>query len=231
MRILTWNLAWATFSSRKGKEIVRRVREVRPNLAIFTEVTTSLIETLGGGAAYSGADYGYDAKPNRRKVCLWSPNRITNIDSLGSPALPPGRFIAADIEDIRVIGVCIPWQDAHVRSGRRNAVRWEEHMRYVEALQCLVNPLDSNTILGGDFNQRRPRYGQPEHVFSALDTALAHMTWATSGSIGPSGEQSIDHIVVTPDFQAHFADIISNDFGATKLSDHFGVCCEINRTA
>ncbi|MBZ2190349.1 endonuclease/exonuclease/phosphatase family protein [Alcanivorax sp. JB21] len=228
MRILTWNLAWATVTSAKGQEIIRRIEEVQPDVAILTEVTTPLVEALGGCAAYSSSDHGYGVKPLRRKVALWSRSPIVDVDSTGSPDLPPGRFVAARINGMRVLGVCIPWRDAHVRTGRKDASPWEEHSRYLEALHSLIKPLNSNTIVGGDFNQRNPRHRQPQDVFRALDKAFSHMTWVTSGEIGASGERAIDHIVATPEMDACFAGNVSSEYGATRLSDHFGLYCEIN---
>jgi exonuclease III len=227
MRLLTWNLAWAPSSSDRGREIVRRIRTANPDIAIFTEVTTSLVETLGSNAIYSSPDYGYDSEPERRKVALWSSAPFAKFDQVGSTGLPTGRFVAADVAGIRVVGVCIPWRDAHVRSGRRDRMPWQDHLTYIEGLSTLASNYRSSTVIAGDFNQRCPRHGQPPHVYQALREALGHMRWLTEGPIEPLGRASIDHVVATTDITAIGVHGVSNEYGESRLSDHFGVSCEL----
>ena len=231
MRILTWNLAWATRSTRAGEEIVRRILDARPEVAVFTELTTSLVEKLGGHVVLAAADYGYGIRPDRRKVAIWSVHPLANTDTIGSPELPSGRFVKADVKGLRIVGVCIPWSDAHVRSGRRDRNRWQDHLTYVGVLRRLARNYRTRTVIAGDFNQRRPRHGQPLHVFEELDGALRHLSWVTSGQIGPASELSIDHVVTSTDIQAKDLQCISNRAGDLRLSDHFAVHCEVTHAA
>jgi len=104
-----------------------------------------------------------------------------------------------DSKPFQLLAVCIPWQDAHVRSGRADRERWAEHVDYYESLGPAV--ADSlrlgTTIVAGDFNQRFPRSRQPHAVAVALGTALGPLQVASAGdqSVG----QLIDHIAVSSD--------------------------------
>ena len=54
-----------------------------------------------------------------------------------------------------MLGVCIPWQDAHVRSGRADRKRWAEHIDYCEVLgPAIIEAVNLEpTIVAGDFNE------------------------------------------------------------------------------
>ncbi|HEY1051050.1 MAG TPA: hypothetical protein VGE39_14870, partial [Prosthecobacter sp.] len=96
----------------------------------------------GGHIITSDADHGYPITPGRHKVLLWSRNPWREVDALGSALLPPGRFVAGTTDTprgpLRFIGVCIPWRDAHVRTGQRNRQPWEDHLTYLQHLRPLL---------------------------------------------------------------------------------------------
>lgn len=50
--------------------------------------------------------------------------------------MPGGRFVSGvtgtPLGDVRVVGVCIPWEGAHVDTGRKDRAKWEDHLRYLE---------------------------------------------------------------------------------------------------
>jgi hypothetical protein len=49
------------------------------------------------------------------------------------------------IGPIRFVGVCIPWRDAHVRTGRRDRAPWEDHLRFLE--QARIMQLEASPFL------------------------------------------------------------------------------------
>jgi endonuclease/exonuclease/phosphatase family metal-dependent hydrolase len=150
-----------------------------------------------------------------------------NVDLTGCADLPTGRFVAADVDGIRFIGVCIPWRDAHVRTGRRDRRPWQDHLTYIQGLSRVAAVHRSKAVIAGDFNQRCPKYRQPQHLYENLRTALGHMRWLTEGPIFPIGLPSIDHVVVTADIAAREVTGVSNVHRESRLSDHFGISCEL----
>jgi exonuclease III len=245
MRLLTWNLAWATRASPRGAELLRRITAIQPDVAVLTEVTLPLVEALGGWWAAADGDYGYAADGSRRKVVLWSRTPLRAVDAHGAAGLPGGRFVAAVVgggggggdrgseppagarEGVRVLGVCIPWRDAHVRSGRRDRQPWQDHLDYLAALAPLLAACTSRTVVAGDFNQRNPRHRQPVAVSAALAQAFARWRWLTAGLTDADGAATIDHVVATPDLVATPAQVASRRHAAGTLSDHFGVWCDV----
>jgi endonuclease/exonuclease/phosphatase family metal-dependent hydrolase len=227
VRVLTWNLNWATCRSHRGMLLREIVEELSPDLSIFTEATIPWLDALGGHLALADQNYGYASDPNRRKVALWSSNPIKAIDNLGSSNLPTGRFVQEITHGLTVAGLCIPWNDAHVRTGRKDKARWEEHSSYISGLSSLSSLRLPKLIVGGDFNQRNPRHRQPENVFDPLIDTFRHLNWTSEGIFPPLRKRSIDHILTSPDLVAGRAISISSEADGTTLSDHFGVYCDV----
>ena len=228
MRVLTWNLDWASHTAPSGVKLTELVQTLNPDLAIFTEATIPWLEQLGGHLALADADYGYNAHSNRRKVAIWSSDPIHAIDRQGSPDLPSGRFVQGTTHGLNIVGLCIPWSDAHVHTGRKDKARWQDHAAYIKGLSDIAVLRGNNLVVGGDFNQRNPRYRQPQHLFDDLQQTLGHLRWMTEGHIPPVETLSIDHILTSLDIEAGQACAISNlDVNGSKLSDHFGVYCDL----
>jgi hypothetical protein len=131
--IINWNIAWARPQTPRGIELLRRIDHCRPDVICLTEASTDFLPP-DGHLITSSADYGYRAPEGRRKVLLWSRHPWEQVDDLGSPALPAGRFVsgvtATSAGLLRFIGVCVPWRDAHVRTGRRDRAPWADHLAY-----------------------------------------------------------------------------------------------------
>ena len=231
MRMVVWNTAWASPRSTRGKELIRRIRHATPEFAVLTEATVPFLEALGSNHVTSNTDYGYESNGERRKVALWSSRCFSDEDPLGSPELPPGRFVAATLHGplgpLRVLGVCIPWSHAHVTSGRRDARAWAEHLKYLEVLRPIATGLRRPTVLAGDFNQRIPRARQPKRVVEPLLPILTELNCVTEGRIPPLGRQAIDHIAVSRDLGAAGVRALDDRFGDTRISDHFGLQADL----
>src|SRR3546814_18022620 len=91
---------------------------------------------------------------------------------------------------VLVVGVCVPWADAHVTTGRRDRQRWQDHRTYLDALGPLLRAVGDERpiIVSGDFNQRIPRRWSPVEVYDALTTAFSGFAVATEGDIPRIGQ-------------------------------------------
>ena len=124
-----------------------------------------------------------------------------------------------------VVGVCIPWRDAHVRTGRKDRGAWQDHESWLTGFAALpYRRAGERTVVLGDFNQPIPRRRQPKRIYAALRDAFAGLAFATAGELAGTPELAIDHI-------AHTADLVLADdiriwpklSAGTRFSDHIGV--------
>ena len=161
----------------------------------------------------SNEDYGYKTKNGRRKVILWSKDRWTDIDQIGSKEIPTGRFISGVTNGIKIIGLCIPWRFAHVSTGRKDRKPWEDHLSFIKNLSFS----NEKTIILGDFNQNIPKKNQPEIVFSSFKNKIDGFNLLTTN-------MGLMHIVSSKDLKAESVKRISTD----NNSDHDGISCLIN---
>ncbi len=228
MRVLVWNVQW-----RRPTDPIRAlVRAFDPDVAVLTE-TSSEQYFDGGQWISSNSDYGYNSPASRRKVSMWSRHQWGRVDSEGEKELPPGRFVSAEtdslIGSVRFFGVCIPWRDAHVRTGQRNRELWEDHLAYLEGLEPILSAAPSLAVLAGDWNQRIPRYRQPARVFDALVRSRpSSFGIATSGSVPGVTRQLIDHVAVSPGLEVRRVQGFPRatpEHGV--LSDHDGVVVDL----
>jgi exonuclease III len=177
-----------------------------------------------------GPDWGYPIRGQRRKVIAWARTPWMRHEYLDAPSTQ-GRFVQGTTSvggmSYQVLGVCIPWQDAHVRSGRSDRKRWAEHIDFCEALgPAITESINAGrTIVAGDFNQRIPRFRQPLAASRALTEALGSLHVPTAGE-QPVG-QLIDHIAVGPDLAVHDVTAWSNIIDGKRTSDHSGVAITI----
>ncbi|QIG54496.1 endonuclease/exonuclease/phosphatase family protein [Altererythrobacter sp. BO-6] len=231
--ISTWNLAWATPGSDALDTMLARLASHEPQIICLTEGYTGGVPDYGY-VITGEADWGYSSPADRRKVMLWSKSPWREVDQLGHADLPSGRFVSGvtdtDIGPLRMIGVCIPWRDAHVRTGRRDREPWQDHLTYLDGLGPLLEDRTTRTVLLGDFNQRMPRRWSPEHVYERLVTTLGSQFEVVSrGRLEPVRAQAIDHIAISSDLRAEAVRSLSNtDDQGRELSDHFGVSATIS---
>lgn len=227
--VATWNVEWATPASDRGPRIAGILDATESDTIVLTEGVRELLPA-SGYVLDAGGDWGYGSKPTRRKVIVWSRYPLS-MNLLGEEGATRGRLViataAAPDGPVRVIGVCIPWQDAHVRDGRGDAQRWSEHLDFLDRLEQILAALDGRipTVIAGDFNQRIPRFRQPAHVFERLAEVLSGWTIHTAGEL-PNGLH-IDHIATNRRLALESV----RDWGASddlgRLSDHGGVSCRL----
>ena len=227
--IATWNTEWATPSSDRGRRISSLLQTVGADIVVVTEGARELLPDTGW-AADGGDNWGYGPQPARRKVIVWSRHRMT-LNSIGKEGATRGRLAVTTVETaagpVRVLGVCIPWRDAHVNTGRGDASPWAEHLDYLDRFQRLLTELDRDvpTLIAGDFNQRIPRGRQPIHVAERLREVLADWRIHTAGVL-PNGPH-IDHIATNLKFVLESVSDWPASDHLGRLSDHAGVICHL----
>ena len=226
LTLATWNVEWAT--PRNHAPITERIAAMNADILVVTEGDTGVLPA-GGTHLDGGTDWGYtNTKPDWRKVMLWSRHPMRAIEGEG-PAKVPGRFTMAQVNtpvgDVTVIGVCIPWRDAHVRTGRRDAEPWDEHKAYLDHLGTVIRRhRDQRLVVMGDFNQRFPRTRAPQEVFDAINAALEGLTVVTVGQLPGLTRQDVDHIAVSDHFEPQQVwGIDRHDDSGRLLSDHDAV--------
>jgi endonuclease/exonuclease/phosphatase family metal-dependent hydrolase len=179
----------------------------------------------------ANADYGYSHNGERRKVLLWSKTPWEECDRLGNDALPSGRFAAGVTAGVRFVGVCIPWKNAHVNTGRKDRARWEDHLTFCQGLKEVLAELDRDrpVCVLGDFNQRIPPANGAEPAARALADAFpADFKITTSGVLDGAGNPLIDHIVVSPSIELSALEVIPKQSrDDSRLSDHVGIVIEM----
>lgn len=225
--VATWNTEWATPSGDRGPRISAVLADAGADVVVVTEGVRELLPATGS-VVDAGDDWGYGPQPRRRKVIVWSRLPLS-CDAIGESGATRGRLVVTTAETaegpVRVVGVCIPWRDAHVSTGRGDSQPWSEHLDYLDYLAGLLAELDDDvpTVIAGDFNQRIPRLRQPAHVADRLNHVLADWTIHTAGAL-PNGPH-IDHIATNQWLNLQWA----HDWPAYdhlgRLSDHAGVTC------
>jgi hypothetical protein len=226
--LVVWNTAWATPGSTRGKVLFQRVQAERPDLVCLTEAV--LGHSFGDGyLVTSDPDYGYRSPANRRKVLLWSKNAWDGVTTRGEPDLPGGRLVEAETltpsGPLRITGVCVPWRDAHVRTGRKDRRPWQDHLAFLDGLASAVprEPREVPTVLVGDLNQTLPRTGAPVPVARALENALEPLDIVTRGILPGLDRPTIDHVALASELVVESIVGIPAEQDGIWLSDHPGI--------
>lgn len=235
VKLLNWNVEWATKSGSKGVAILRRIDELNPDIICLTEAHLGFLpETGPGQLIYSSSDYGYGTQQTKRKVILWSRSPWHDCVVQESAEMPPGRFVCGTTRtsagDFTVVGVCIPWPDSRVKGVPVKRARWEDHGMYLSALDTVLAQMDSKRlIVVGDYNQRVPKgQGTPAKLYDDLQRVVgSRLTIATAG-LGFKGIRTIDHVAIGSAIVAESIGTVSNLDGKRKLSDHFGVVVDLS---
>ena len=230
MRVATWNVEWADPDTPRGSRAHAVLESLNASVIVLTEGSRELLPS--GNAIDGGADWGYVLPDTRRrKVILWSSFPITELEIPLPSEMPSGRLAAGRIEHprspINVIAVCIPWRDAHVRTGRRDRTPWEDHLAFIRGLEKFISELEAPFVIAGDFNQRIPAGNQPKNVAAALAAALKDLQVATAI---PLDRPLIDHIVLSQGSKPAAVEIIPDSDGFGRISDHRGAVVEVSPT-
>jgi endonuclease/exonuclease/phosphatase family metal-dependent hydrolase len=229
LAVTLWNVQWASRASKRGPFFMRRLKEAPNDVICITEGHADILPEPGH-VITSNRDYGYKLIRGRRKVLLWSRNPWRNVDTFDSSEVPSGRLVTGITDTpcgaVQFVGVCVPWRDAHVRTGRRDRKQWQDHEAYLKHLPSLLTVNRSvPTVLLGDFNQSVPRRRQPERVFTALMHALSpEFQLVTTGPIKNSPNLGVDHLAVSGSLRCIKSECNSSiDAKGSTMSDHFGL--------
>lgn len=227
--VATWNTEWRTPNSDAGRRIAAILATTGSDIIVVTEGVRGLLPE-GGYIVDAGPDWGYARESFRRKVIVWSRYPLT-LESIGTEGGTRGRLVVATAAlpagPVRIVGVCIPWRDAHVKTGRGDAQPWSEHLDHLDQLEELLAGFGDTVpiVIAGDFNQRIPRGRQPVRVAERLNEVFSGWTIHTAGAL-PNGPH-IDHIATNRRLVLHSV----RDWPASdhlgRLSDHAGVVCRL----
>jgi hypothetical protein len=235
VKIAVWNVEWARAGSPRGERVVERLAALGADVLCVAEGEAALLPA-GGHVATSRADYGYPLVEGRRKTLLWSREPWRDVDDVGDARLPSGRYVAGTTDtplgEVRVVGVCVPWRDAHVRTGRRDRAGWEDHLTYLKHLGPLLRheaAAHERLVVMGDYNQRIPRKGAPVRVAQALDEAFAGLTVVTACA-ECEGRALVDHIAVGAGLRGIEVRTLPRRDGSGRLSDHDTVIADLGLT-
>ena len=234
LRVLNWNVEWATPRSRRTPEILSRIRDRTPEVVCLTETHDELL-AREGHAACSQRDYGYPITEHRRKVMLWSREPWEQVDDVGIDSMPPGRFVSGvtqtSLGPVTVIGVCIPWFGSRTekRRGPERKRRWDDHEKYLAGLtEILGRGTAERLIVMGDFNQVvGPSGHAPTELRSALLRAFPPGVTIATSALAFRGRRSIDHIALSGDLAVERVDVVPHLHEKGCLSDHFGAFAEV----
>ena len=233
LKLVNWNVEWATPASRRSAEILRRIDKHAPEVVCLTEAHADLL-SRDGHTICSQADYGHRIKPVRRKVLLWSRAPWRQVDDVGLDSMPPGRFVSGvtqtSVGDVTVIGVCIPWSASRVRGREVKRRMWEDHESYLSGLtEMLGRAPAERLIVVGDYNQRMGQNSHtPIHLRKTLLAAFPPGMTTVTAALGFEGRRTIDHIAVSGDLAVESLGVIDNVNGQNRLSDHFGVVADLS---
>lgn len=231
--IATWNMEWRPAGSAAAQLMIERLAARRPDIVCLTEAYVDVVQAWGGYQIEAEPGYGYPLVAGRRKVLLWSRRPWADVDTIGGPDLPPGRFVAGKtataLGEINVAGLCIPWRDAHVSTGARDRVPWADHCAYLAGLGSALAQRAGAMIVLGDFNQHLPRRKTPLPVHAALEQAMApRFTIATCGHLAPEEIAVVDHIAASTELAVSAVQTLSRHDPAGKaISDHWGVSAKV----
>jgi hypothetical protein len=227
VRIATWNLEWARPGSKTEQRIQGILNSLDADILVLTEAS---IETVpqGGYVVEAEGSWGYEPKSTSlRKVFMWSKNPWSDVRTVGPDNMPGGRFVAGRTSTpagvITAIGVCIPWRDAHVRSGMRNRSQWEDHQSFIESLRPILSCAKPPFVLAGDFNQKIPRTTAPKDVSECLLEACKGLSIVTEST----GDVAlIDHVALSGGLVGNLTRLLPREDKVGKLTDHIGAVIE-----
>ena len=246
MRILNWNAQ--ADRHRVGSDKLRKIKErVASYDADIICLTEAYPEAMPDGERTIKSElsaWGWPEERGGRKVVLWSRFGWSNVDTLGSPDMPPGRFVkaatSADYEQWTIIGMCIPYAHYrnHAKWGNQRKSFWGGACEYLDALREEALPRLSEeflpyskeprrTILLGDFNMQIPPFNYPYKRSEVNQKRKATFDGWLIPTAGIS-RHFIDHIALSSELRVSSLQYISRfDSDDSQLSDHSGVVIDV----
>ena len=244
MKILNWNTQADRLrvGTKKFEKLRRLVIGHDADVVCLTEAFPMSMPE-GGETVKSNLSKWRDEARGARKVILWSRFGWTYVDKIGAENLPEGRFVHATTlvegKEFSIVGMCIPYKDYRTdekRWGLKKMNRWEGACEYLDILREDIlarAAFRQKSILLGDFNLQIPPRGYPGKNSIVNQKRQATFSGWTIPTAGPCGDPVldkpfIDHIALSPDIGSGPPQFFSRfDTDGTQLSDHNGVCIEI----
>ena len=191
MKLVNWNVEWATPRSSRRAEILRRIQGHDPEIVCLTETHTGLL-SQGGHTICSQPDYGYPIKDGRRKVKLWSREPWEQVDDVGIDSMPPGRFVSGvtqtSVGEITVTGICIPWHGSRTEARRNSECkkRWEDHEQYLAGLTKVLDRVATDEASGSHRGfQSSHRIRQPRTPETSISASGSHSAGHDNRDLSP----------------------------------------------
>ena len=244
MKILNWNTQADRLSGGTAK-FERLCQLVISHDADVICLTEAFPESMldGGETVTSNLSEWKPEARGARKVVLWSRFGWTDVDKRGPKKLPEGRFVRATTTlegtDLSFLGMCIPYDRYRTKEKRWGIKKkncWEGACEYLDVLREDIltrATFQRKSILLGDFNLQIPPKGYPDKnsiVNQKREATFSGWTIPTAGVCGDPAldKPFIDHIALSPDIRSRPPQFFSRfDADGTQLSDHNGVCIEI----
>lgn len=238
MRLLNWNTQWLGPRShgQRFEKAKALIASHDPDVICLTEARPETMPEDGHTVTSKVSGAGNIENRGARKVVLWSRFGWSNVDTLGSPNMPPGRFIGADTccdnERWTIIGLCIPYHAYRTgeKWGEERLKVWEGASRFLDALGKDLLPrlgARARMVIVGDFNLQIPAFNYPypnSEVNQKRNATFEGWLIPTSGI----RKHFIDHVAMTADLgveSLRFISKIAQD--GTRLSDHNGVVIDV----
>jgi len=140
LRIGTWNTQWAKPNATLGNVVRASLSYPNCDILCVTEGYKDILPRANF-VVDGGPDWGCPIVDGRRKVLLWSKRPWSDVDCVETGRPLGGRFVAGvtetDAGPLQVVGVCIPWRDAHVKYCQKDSKQWQEHERWLSAFETL----------------------------------------------------------------------------------------------
>lgn len=235
MRLLTWNLERKKPTSRGGSAALELLVGQNPDVMVLTEAKTTLPWERGHLVWSQPLPHDPRLEDDDRRVVMWSKQPWSDVDDVGVPALPGGRFVRASTKTpagrITVVGVCIPWHMANVRYGSRDRAPWEDHLEYLRILPSVLSEIDGPVIVAGDFNQRIPRTTARKDVSRSLEVCFRDLSIVTAGDVLGYDGRLIDHIAVDSHLAAERVWAWPSRVDGVRMSDHAGAGADVVQAA
>ena len=243
IRILNWNAEANVKRIKAEKPRLARelIAEQEADIICLTEGFPDYLPVSGHSICSQLSGWGRPEDEGARKALLWCRDKWTDIDDCGAPNLPPGRFLRARTRiagvEWTIYAMCIPWRNY----GRAQGMSaWQGACEYLDALRQHVLPPAiecQRTILAGDFNLQIPPKNYPypgskcggESVNRKREATFEGWNIPTAGEIEDPAldRRFIDHIALSPDIKLQNMRFVSRFYKAVELSDHNGVCIDL----
>jgi hypothetical protein len=212
MRLVTWNLGRRPAETPAAADLMRRIAEMRPDIACLTEAKAGCAASLkaGDGDGHVIEDAGARLKGDTeadRKVVLWSREpwsdvvRWPHLSELGGAV---SGVTTSALGPVRVIGLCAPWHMAWPVNAQTRPLDWEMNTSFFERLKGVLKDIDTGRplVVCGRVCQYVPLSRGNWTAHHALTSALSGLGLATRGDIPPGGEQTTDHVAISSQLRA-----------------------------